>query len=269
MITSNLSPLTDDILKFCAIEKIKLSTSLDGPEFIHNANRPRPGGDSYSLTIKGIEKARRALGNDQVAALMTTTSLSLQHPVEIIDEYVNQSFHTISLTNKPYGFALKSAHRTGYEMGSFLNFYRAGMNHIFELNRKGYKLTEIYTTILLQKILTSEGTGYVDLQSPSGAGLSVLVYNYDGDIYAADEARMLAEMKDHTFRLGNVLKNSRAEIFTSSAFVDMLQAACNQSLPGCWTVPSRLIADRIPCTTTLHRETFLDIEQRVAFASAT
>ena len=118
-------------------------------------------------------------------------------------------------------------------MGSFLNFYRAGMNHIFELNRKGYKLTEIYTTILLQKILTSEGTGYVDLQSPSGAGLSVLVYNYDGDIYAADEARMLAEMKDHTFRLGHVLKNSRAEIFTSSAFVDMIQAAGNQSLPGC------------------------------------
>lgn len=234
VITSNLSPLTDDILEFCATEKIKLSTSLDGPDFIHNANRPRPGGDSYELTIKGIERARRALGHDQVAALMTTTALSLQHPVEIIDEYVKQSFHTIFLRPiSPYGFALKSAHRTGYEMGSFLNFYRAGMDHIFDLNRKGYKLTEIYTTILLQKILTSEGTGYVDLQSPSGAGLGVLVYNYDGDVYAADEARMLAEMKDYTFKLGNVLQNNRAEIFTSRAFVDMLQAACNQSLPGC------------------------------------
>jgi radical SAM protein with 4Fe4S-binding SPASM domain len=122
---------------------------------------------------------------------------------------------------------------TGYEMDAFLDFYRAGMDHIFELNRKGYNLVEIYTTILLQKILTSEGTGYVDLQSPSGAGLNVLVYNYDGDVYATDESRMLAEMNDHTFRLGNVLKDTRKDIFTGPAFVNMLQAACNQSLAGC------------------------------------
>jgi His-Xaa-Ser system radical SAM maturase HxsB len=234
VITSNLSSLTDEILEFCAAEKIKISTSLDGPAHIHNANRPRPGDDSYQLTIKGIERARRALGNDQVAALMTTTNLSLQYPIEIIDEYVKQSFHTIFLRPiSPYGFAVKSVHRTGYEMDSFLDFYRIGMNHIFNLNRQGYPLVEIYTTILLQKILTTEGTGYVDLQSPSGAGLSVMVYNYDGDVYATDEARMLAEMKDYTFRIGNVLKNNRSEIFTGQPFVDLLQAACNQSLPGC------------------------------------
>jgi His-Xaa-Ser system radical SAM maturase HxsB len=234
VITSNLSSLSDEILEFCRSEKIKLSTSLDGPEFIHNANRPRPENDSYKVTIDGIERARRALGADQVAALMTTTNLSLQHPVAIIDEYVQQSFHTIFLRPiSPYGFAVKSSHRTGYEMDAFLDFYRTGMNHIFELNRRGINLVEIYTTILLQKILTTEGTGYVDLQSPSGAGLNVLVYNYDGDVYATDESRMLAEMKDYTFKLGNVLKHTRKDILTSPAFVNMLQAACNQSLPGC------------------------------------
>jgi len=86
---------------------------------------------------------------------------------------------------------------------------------------------------LLQKILTPEGTGYVDLQSPSGAGLNVLVYNYDGNVYATDEARMLAETRDYTFKLGNVMSHNRAQLFTSPAFVDLLQAGCNQSLPGC------------------------------------
>jgi His-Xaa-Ser system radical SAM maturase HxsB len=234
VITSNLAFLTDDILDYCKTERIKLSTSLDGPEFIHNANRPRPGGDSYRVAIDGIKRARRVLGTDQVAALMTTTQLSLQHPNEIIDEYVRQSFHTIFLRPiSPYGFAIKSSHRTGYQMDAFLDFYLAGLDHIFEINKKGYNLVEIYTKILLQKILTPEGTGYVDLQSPSGAGLNVLVYNYDGDVYATDESRMLAEMGDHTFRLGNVLTHSRAKIFTSPAFVNLLQAACNQSLPGC------------------------------------
>jgi len=234
VITSNLAFLTDEILDYCNAEEIKLSSSLDGPEFIHNANRPRPGGDSYRVAVEGIKRARRALGANRVAALMTTTQLSLQHPREIIDEYVRQSFHTIFLRPiSPYGFAVKSSHRTGYDMDAFLEFYVTGLNHIIDLNRKGYSLTEIYTKILLQKILMPEGTGYVDLQSPSGAGLNVLVYNYDGDVYATDEARMLAEMQDYTFKLGNVLKHSRAQIFTSPAFVNLLQAACNQSLPGC------------------------------------
>lgn len=234
VITSNLAYLTDGILDYCKREKIKLSTSLDGPAFIHNANRPRPGNNSYQMAIDGIKLARKALGTEQVAALMTTTQLSLQHPREIIDEYVRQSFHSIFLRPiSPYGFAVRTRRRTGYEMDEFLDFYKTGLEHILEINRKGYNLVEIYSKILLQKILTPHGTGYVDLQSPSGAGLSVLVYNYDGDVYATDEARMLAEMDDRTFRLGNVLQDSRAQILTSPAFVQVLEAACNQSLPGC------------------------------------
>lgn len=234
VIASNLAFLTDEVLEYCSAAQIKLSTSLDGPEFIHNSNRPRPEGDSYKITIEGIKRARRALGANRIAALMTTTQLSLQHPIEIIDEYVRRSFHTIFLRPiSPYGFAVRSSRKTGYDVDAFLEFYKAGLNYILELNRQGYSLVEIYTRILLQKILTPEGTGYVDLQSPSGAGLNVLVYNYDGDVYATDEARMLAEMQDHTFKLGNVLKHSRAQILTSPALVNLLQSACNQSLPGC------------------------------------
>jgi radical SAM protein with 4Fe4S-binding SPASM domain len=118
-------------------------------------------------------------------------------------------------------------------MDAFLSFYGRGLDYVLELNRNGYEMTEIYTKILLQKILTPDGTGYVDLQSPAGAGLNVLVYNYDGDVYATDESRMLAEMQDYTFRLGNVLKHTRAELLTSPAFLKILDAACNQSLPGC------------------------------------
>ena len=82
-------------------------------------------------------------------------------------------------------------------------------------------------------MLTPYGTGYVDLQSPAGAGINVLVYNYDGDVYATDESRMLAEMGDHTFRLGNVHTQTHRQIFTSDSFVNLLSASCNQSLPGC------------------------------------
>jgi radical SAM protein with 4Fe4S-binding SPASM domain len=82
-------------------------------------------------------------------------------------------------------------------------------------------------------MLTPHGTGFVDLQSPAGAGISVLVYNYDGDVYATDESRMLAEMGDHTFRLGNVRTHTHRQIFTGEAFLNLVSASCNQALPGC------------------------------------
>jgi His-Xaa-Ser system radical SAM maturase HxsB len=234
VVTTNLANVTDDMLLYLRDENIKVSTSLDGPAFIHNANRPRPGNDSYELTIRNIDRARKILGTSQVAALMTTTKLSLQHPIEIIDEYVRQGFHSIFLRPlSPYGFATKTRHKTGYELDSFLEFYKRGLAYILKLNKDGYDLAEVYAKILLTKILTPYGTGFVDLQSPAGAGINVLVYNYDGDIYATDESRMLAEMGDHTFRLGNVRTHTHKDIFTGDPFLNLLSASCNQSLPGC------------------------------------
>src|SRR6266478_9162668 len=87
VVTTNLANATDDMLFYLRDENIKISTSLDGPAFIHNANRPRPGNNSYELTIRNIERARKIVGASKVAALMTTTQLSLDHPTEIIDEY--------------------------------------------------------------------------------------------------------------------------------------------------------------------------------------
>lgn len=57
---------------------------------------------------------------------------------------------------------------------------------------------------MLTKILTNDDPGYVDLMSPAGIGIGALVYNYDGGVYASDEGRMLAEMGDETFHLGDV-----------------------------------------------------------------
>ncbi len=234
VVTTNLACATDEMLMYFRDEGVKVSTSLDGPAFLHNKNRPRPGNDSYERAIDGIERGRRILGFGNVAALMTTTSASLDHVIEIIDEYVARDFHTIFLRPiSPYGFAVKTRHKTGYEMSRFLEFYKTGLDHILGLNRSGYRLAEIYTQLLLSKILTPNGTGYVDLQSPAGAAWNVLVYNYDGDVFASDESRMLAEMQDWTFRLGNVHRSSRRDLLTSEAATRMFEVSCNQSLAGC------------------------------------
>lgn len=234
VVATNLSHLTDEILAFFKQHGVFLSISLDGPEFLHNANRPRPGGNSYQVTVSGIRRAREVLGHDRVAALMTTTRLSLSYPREIVDEYVAQGFDSIFLRPlSPYGFAVKAQRKLGYSMKEFLAFYRSAFEYILELNRRGMFLVEVYAQILLTKILTPFPTYYVNLQSPSGDGIGVAVYNYDGWVYPSDEARMLAETGDFEFRLGNVHVDSYREIFGGPKLRSIVLASCNESLPGC------------------------------------
>jgi MoaA/NifB/PqqE/SkfB family radical SAM enzyme len=165
---------------------------------------------------------------------MTTTKRSLEHPEAIVDEYVKLDFHSIFLRPiSPYGFALRTQLKTGYEREAFLSFYVRALNHIIELNRSGTHFVEIYAQLLLRKILSPFATGYVDLQSPAGAGISVAVYNYDGDVYATDESRMLAEMGDTTFRLGNVHSDSYESIFGGPLIRTLVTTSCVESLPGC------------------------------------
>jgi uncharacterized protein len=234
VVATNLALATDDILRYFRNEGIFVSTSLDGPAFIHNANRPRPGGNSHELTIKNIQRARDIVGMDRVSALMTTTQLSLDHPIEIIDEYLRLKFRSIFLRSiSPYGFAIRSKRKTGYHMDRFVSFYRRGLEYILKINRAGTPFAEVFAKLILTKILTPFATGFVDLQSPPGLGISAVSYNYDGSVYASDESRMLAEMGDTRFRLGDVHTNSYEEIFFGSRLEEAIRCGIVESLPGC------------------------------------
>ncbi len=139
VIATNLALMSDDILEYCRDHSILISTSLDGPPDLHNANRPRPGNDSYQRTIEGIAKVRNILGRDHVSALMTTTRLSLGRVRDVVDEYVAQGFSGIFLRPlSPYGFALKTKWYRAYDTSDWLEFYFSGLDYILDLNRSGY-----------------------------------------------------------------------------------------------------------------------------------
>ena len=105
----------------------------------------------------------------------------------------------------PYGFAIKTKSYSAYDAERWLAFYEEGLDYILELNAPGRRRSpSTYASIILKKMLTNDDPGYVDLTSPAGIGIGAIVYNYDGDVYASDEGRMLAEMGDTTFRLGNL-----------------------------------------------------------------
>lgn len=234
VIATNLAVLDDEALAFCQQHDILLSTSLDGPADLHNKNRPRPGSDSHARAVAGIHRARAALGYDRVGALMTTTASSLSRVREIIDEYVAMDFGSIFLRPlSPYGFAIKTKFYQSYDQSKWLDFYFEGLDYIIALNRDGFPFIEQYAAMILKKMLTPLQTSYVDLMSPAGIGIAAIVYNYDGVVYASDESRMLAEMGNSQFALGNVHDDSYEEILLSDRLLEPLEQSFANSVPGC------------------------------------
>jgi uncharacterized protein len=234
VITTNLSLLGDEVISFCREHDIYISTSLDGPQDLHNSNRPKPGKNGYELSVNGIKRIQRELGKDRVSALMTTTGSSLNRVHEIIDTYVGLELDYIFLRSlSPYGFAVKTGASLKYQVEQWLAFWKKGLDYILDVNRQGYRLVEANTALVLDKIFSPFGTSYVDLQSPSGIAISAIVYNYDGDVYTSDEGRMLAEMGDKKFRLGNVHQDSYQDIFLSDTVLDTLEGSLAESSPMC------------------------------------
>lgn len=234
VICTNLCDINDDDLYFLIHHNVAISTSLDGPEKLHNANRKFGNTGAYTSLNKTLEKIRDAGAFERVSALMTTTRESLGQHKEIIDEYINQGFRNIFIRElNPYGFAQKYFNKIGYDAERFIAFYEECIDYIIYLNKKGTAFRESYASLILKKLLTPWSTGFVDLQSPCGSGFGVTLYNYDGCIYPSDESRMMAETGDTFFRMGNILTNTREEIFFGPVMQKLAAAGVNDSLPVC------------------------------------
>ncbi len=205
IVASTLHDLDAEMCAFFRAHDAYLSTSIDGPEELHNRNRPIPTRDSYARTVAGIALAREKIGPDAVSALMTTTRDSLAHPEDIVDTYVDLGLSEVFVRPlNHYGFARRNGQVLAYSPAEFQAFYERAFERVLYWNRRGIPIREVGAAIALNKILSPFDAGYVDLQNPTGAGLAVLLYNYDGFVYPGDEARMLAASGDPSLRLGRI-----------------------------------------------------------------
>ena len=235
VVCTNLTLINRNILKYFKEHHIYVSTSLDGYKDLHNKNRPLQNTDnSYDIFLTNLKLCREHLGNDGVSALMTTSKSSLGHFKEIIDEYMKRGFSTIFLRSlNPFGFAKQSRDDVGYGVDEFLENYIEALDYILEINLNGRYFVELSATLFLRRILTPFSTGFVDLQSPAGTAINGVIYNYDGNVYVSDEARMLASMGDNKFLMGNVHKKSYRELFDSDFLHTLIGTSCVEFLPDC------------------------------------
>jgi His-Xaa-Ser system radical SAM maturase HxsB len=234
-IVSNLSLLTDEMVAYIKQKSINICTSIDGNKELQNKNRPFIK-DSYESTMRGIKILQE--NNVNVSALLTTTKFSLDQYQSIVDEYINLGLQRICV--RPLtriGKASLNWNSIGYDAKEFVEFYQKILSYIINKNLTGDFLIEGMAQIFLKKIINGEAVNYMELRSPCGGAIGQLAYYYDGNIYTCDEGRMLAEMGDKKFYLGNVYENSFDDIIKSGCTKEICNASCIECSPICHSCP--------------------------------
>ena len=233
-LVSNLSLLTNEMLEFFVENEVSICTSIDGNKELQNINRPYKGKDSYTETISKVKLLKEKGIN--VNAIETTTRYSLDRYKEIIDEYINLGLESIFI--RPLtrlGKADNNWKNIGYEADEFLEFYRKSLDYIIEKNKEGILLSEGHSNIFLKKILLGQPVNYMELRSPCGGAIGQLAYYYDGDIYTCDEGRMLSEMGNSSFKVGNVFENTYEDLMKCDCTKAMCISSCIECVPFCST----------------------------------
>ncbi len=232
-LVSNLTLLTDDMLDFLAEHNVIISTSLDGDKELHDKNRSLTGGcGTYDTVISKIKQIQdRGLS---IGAIQTTTRYSLDKHKEIIDEYIK--CRQVSIFIRPLtrlGTAARVWDEIGYTAEEFIEFYKKSLLYILELNKQGVDICENHAVIFLKKILAGISENYMELRSPCGAAIGQVAYFYDGNVFTCDEGRMLYEMGDDAFKLGNVFENDYDELMQSPVCKAMCVSSCLESQLNC------------------------------------
>ncbi|MBI5489703.1 MAG: His-Xaa-Ser system radical SAM maturase HxsB [Deltaproteobacteria bacterium] len=240
-LVSNLTTLDASQLDFLVDNGVMVCTSIDGPAALHDHNRRLTGGHSLTRTLRTMKafaaayrKRKLDPGLAYVNALVTVSRSSLSQPKAIVDQYVKLGQKVIHLRPlNPFGMGKRIWQREGYTADEFLRFYLEALDYIIELNRQGVEMMEKMASLMLTRILTDKDPNYADLRSPCGAGIGQLAYNYDGRVYTCDEGRMVGAMGDDLFCIGDVHKNSYAEIAAHPGVQSLCVASCLECLPGC------------------------------------
>jgi uncharacterized protein len=235
-LVTNLTMMTDGKLEFLIKNGVGLCTSLDGPEELHNKNRPWAGHNSYQETTKWIKKIQKRIkeekklnsnNSSRLSALPTISKFSLGFPEEMIDEYLKWDFTGIHLRPVAVlGLAEKNYQKVKMSTEEFCEFWKKGIDYIISKNKEGKDFYEREAAIMLDKILSDRDNAYTDLRSPCGAALGQVSYDHQGNIYTCDEGRMIP---DDVFKIGDVGQSFREAIMHQTVGV-MQTASCLENL---------------------------------------
>lgn len=227
---SNLTEMDEKKMNYLIKNEVGICTSLDGPKELHDYNRKFVNGSNYEQVVKWIKRfndeyKKRGIKNRRINALITLTKKSLNHPKGVVDEYIKLGLKDIHLRFlNELGVAKRAWPKINYSVEEYLDFWKRAVGYIDKLKKQGKDINERMVSIMFSKIDNEFDPNYVDLRSPCGAAIGQLAYNYNGDVYSCDEARMIGE---DLFLLGNAKKSSYKDVVAGNKACAIVAASIN------------------------------------------
>jgi radical SAM protein with 4Fe4S-binding SPASM domain len=243
----NLTAMSEEIAEWLLANDVLVSTSLDGPAAVHDANRQRLGGSPHADVVQWIayfqRRAHEQNRNTQfpIDALARVTKHSLAAGRAIVDAYVDCGLRSLDL--RPLQQARVDGETwavLGVNADEYLEFARGVRDEVVARRRGGVEISERLAAVVAQKIVSDEDPGVVDLQSPCGAGSGQIVYDADGTLFPCDEARGLEAGGEPLFALGEVGALTLGEIVRHPTVRALAAASLLDTLPqcaDCWNKP--------------------------------
>lgn len=209
-VVSNLMVATDEQMAYCYANKIQVAYTLNGPREMHNFFRmSRSGKGSYDAVISKMERFKEKFpGLLAPYPLCVITADNAKDIRSLLDFYYGMGFRDLGIINlKHLGNA--ASRDIQFDAREFTHYYIEALDYIYEKNKAlGEPYGERLVKVALAKIFGSTDVAYIDWRNPIGYVNGALVYDYDGEILPADEARSLRDV----FTLGNVMNTSYDEL---------------------------------------------------------
>ncbi len=224
-VVSNLSLMDETIASYFKKNNVTdLCTSLDGPEKVHDKNRPLHGG-SYKKVVYWLNALRSEFDFGRIGALCTVTKYSLHFAEEIVGEYLAQKLPDITpVPVRKIGRAKHNWDKIGYSPQQYISFWRETLNCCIQKTRAGKPISEQFSLMIARKLLGEKAPYHSCFSKPCGAALMQASYQPDGSIYTCDEGKA-----ERLFKLGTVEQPYR-KIFTSPNALNMLSLSSSLGL---------------------------------------
>lgn len=247
-VVTNLQECDEEKFRFLTVHNVTVCASLDGPDYVHNKNRPFANNGGIGSHKKAAYWLRRFAdyaeenGTEMPNAICTVTKHSLPYPEDIVGEFLKCGLMRVQLGPvDPLGRAALAWDRIGVSSSEFIDFYSRAINYILDLNRKGIMAYEKAALAFAKQVNGTARPRYQNLDI-----LFRLAYNWDGGIYGSDEARMLSNSGDEYFRLGSVYEESFKNIIRKPLAVRLIASSLTElRQPMCSRCPSSLYC-RVP-----------------------
>ena len=230
VITTSLSLLSMNILEWCKGKHVEFSTSIDAGAKAHNKHRKLITKNSYELVRKNIQSIHQNLGPNKVGTVTTITRDGLNGYDDLVDTHLDLNLGGMFVRPvSAFGFA-EGKQVNDISIADFMNFYKKLITRVLYENSLGNHFIEYFLLIHYKRIMNCPDTAYVDLMAPAGYLKNSLLFDYTGNIFGSDEARMVYRKYGNDKLILGHVKDKELKLANS---IELLSKSFNFDVPGC------------------------------------